>query len=286
MLGATRRTNVKCLPQNAPKLMIIGAQKAGTTALYEYMTKHPHIVGSIPKELHYFNCDKRYTKGIDFYHSHFPIDSSECITFESSPGYLHNELAPYRIYDYNPDIKLIAIVRDPVSRAYSAWNMYKRRFEDNRNWFFDEWVPYCGNSYIQLSKRNDDLLCIFKSYVAEELRHMEEHPYAIIEAPVISHGLYYSQLSIYLRLFKREQIIIVESTQLKTDPIKVLRTIENILEVEPHNWRAEKLVPVFEGDYQGATLDNETRLVLENYYDPYNELLFKLIGERYQWGKQ
>ncbi|MGZ8918140.1 MAG: sulfotransferase family protein [Methylobacter sp.] len=112
-------------PNSFPNFMIIGAQKAGTTALYEYLSRHPQIQPTKVKELHYFNCEARYKNGIEFYRSFFQLDTESKLLFDASPGYLNNANAPKRIYAHNPNVKIIILLRDPVERAYSAWNMYK-----------------------------------------------------------------------------------------------------------------------------------------------------------------
>src|SRR5208283_4238553 len=94
-----------------PSFIIIGAQKAGTTALFDYLSKNPQIICGTEKEIDFFNCAGRFRQGEEFYHSHFPILESmdkDSITFEASGGYLANPLAAKRIFEYNPKIKLIA----------------------------------------------------------------------------------------------------------------------------------------------------------------------------------
>lgn len=283
MLGMIKRMLGKPVPLGAPKFMIIGAQKSGTTALYEYLSKHPQLVGTVPKELHFFSCENRYRKGLNFYHSLFPRIKSNQITFDASAGYLINPFAPERIYDYNPKIKLIAIVRDPVERAYSAWNMYKNRYEKNRNWFFEEWIPFCRNSHIHCLRRSDDSLFNFERFIVEELKMMEEHPNSILESSVISHGFYNDQLSRYLSLFKPEQLLIIESAQLKANTLEVMKILEEFIGVAHYDWCEEELLPVFEGSYGKEAMNEETRTQLSKYYAPHNEKLFALTGIRYKW---
>ncbi len=105
--------------------MILGAQKAGTTALYIYLAKHPEIVAAENKEPHFFDCPFRYSQGIEYYHSLFPyIDpKNPKITFDASGGYLANPSAYQKIYQYNPQLKLIVLLRNPIDRAFSAWNI-------------------------------------------------------------------------------------------------------------------------------------------------------------------
>ena len=70
-----------------PSFIILGAPKAGTTALYEYLSQHKCILAPSVKEIDFFNCESRFSKGLDYYHSHFPVvgrKTKRCITFEAS----------------------------------------------------------------------------------------------------------------------------------------------------------------------------------------------------------
>ena len=128
-----------------PTFLIIGTQKGGTTALYKYLAEHPDIVAPKKKEINFFMCSSLYGRGLDFYHSHFPVVDSSCsslITFEASANYLTTLEAADRIHAYAPKMKLIALLRDPVFRAHSAWQMYQRFFRKNRDWYF-EWMEKC-----------------------------------------------------------------------------------------------------------------------------------------------
>lgn len=115
--------------RSKPSFIIIGAQKAGTSALFQMLAKHPDIVAPGTKEVHFFEDDAAYAKGIGHYLSHFPgIDPARkgSITFEATPAYLfHAEKVAPRIKKHLPEVTCIAILRDPVKRAYSAWNMFR-----------------------------------------------------------------------------------------------------------------------------------------------------------------
>lgn len=123
-----------------PDFLIIGAQRAGTTSLYRYLAQHP-AVGPVvlTKGAHYF--DTGYGQGIDWYRTHFPtrwqaaaIERRTGVpmqTGEGSPYYLFHPLVPARVARDLPDIKLIALLRDPVERAYSQFQHETARgFED------------------------------------------------------------------------------------------------------------------------------------------------------------
>jgi hypothetical protein len=119
-----------------PHFLIVGAQRSGTTALYKTLTEHPAVLGAgLHKGVHYF--DTAYEKGPDWYAGHFPRLATarrvehqlgvRPITGEASPYYMFHPLAAERIARDLPDIRVVAILRDPVERAYSAYTHEKAR---------------------------------------------------------------------------------------------------------------------------------------------------------------
>jgi hypothetical protein len=269
-----------------PDFMIVGAQKAGTTALYEYLSKHPQIQSTKEKELHYFNCEARYKLGIKFYRSLFQFGTNSKLTFDASPGYLNNANAPKRIYAHNPNVKIIILLRDPVERAYSAWNMYRKMYLRNRNWFFDEWVSFCGDTCFNILRRQDDHIFNFSQYAIDEIELQDTNKSsAILEAPILSHGYYHDQIQRYLSLFDESQILILENLEMRRSTVKSLQKIEAFLEVSGCDWENMNLAPVFEGEYSDP-VDVTAKRFLYDYYDSSNERLFELLGKRYAWGAE
>ena len=123
---------------NKVNLMIIGSQKSGTTSLYEYMKQHPNIYFSEVKEVTYFTDDLSYKKGELYFHSYFKKYVNEKIIASSDVHILPSKEAPIRIKKYNRNMKFIIVLREPVSRAYSAYNYaIKNSWEDSRNSFLD-----------------------------------------------------------------------------------------------------------------------------------------------------
>lgn len=122
------------MPRMTPKLIIIGAQKAGTTTLFDLLSQHPNVIPPAVKEIDFFSSDERYGTGLDSYWKgfpHRPVAPGRHITLEASPSYLMSPVAAERIARHLPQALCLAVLRDPVARAYSAWNMY-RQFKDSR----------------------------------------------------------------------------------------------------------------------------------------------------------
>ena len=98
-----------------PTFLIVGAQKSGTTSLVHYLAAHPQVYARID-EVHFF--DRNYERGLDWYSSQF---EDAVVVGESSPEYMFRPEVPPRVAADLPGVKLVAILRDPVDRAYSHY---------------------------------------------------------------------------------------------------------------------------------------------------------------------
>jgi hypothetical protein len=106
-----------------PTFVIIGAQKSGTTSLARYLSGHPQVFMSAEKEIHFFETRKLYERGADWYARHFAQAADAAAVGEASPAYMYFPLVPERMAQVVPDCRLIAILRDPIDRAYSHYWM-------------------------------------------------------------------------------------------------------------------------------------------------------------------
>ena len=205
----------------------------------------------------------------------------DAVTFEASPDYLLKPQAAGRIFEYNPDIKLIVILRDPVKRAFSSWNMYVKCFDKNTNWFLD-WMKRCDSAFdIGLLRRRklSDFLD-FEYVVREEIPFAERDE--LIEATLLLHGKYAEQLNRYLNYFDRNRLLVIEHEELRQHTIETLNVVTRFLGIRNHPWANENLAPVFEGDYQ-SEIPEAAKTMLSQYYLEYNNTLFKMIERRYDW---
>lgn len=110
--------------------VVVGAQKSGTTWLHECFNDHPEILVPPEKEVHFFcpagRC--RYSsrnKGVDWYRSKF-AKSGEFVAGESSTDYMFYDGVAEALYESNPQLKIIFLLRNPIDRAYSAYWMWRR----------------------------------------------------------------------------------------------------------------------------------------------------------------
>src|ERR1700730_9070734 len=113
-----------------PDFLIIGTQRGGTTSLFHYLEAHPCVRPAVNKDLHFF--DRKYNKGLAWYRGHFPtrveryyaqkIRGRAFLTGEASPSYLFHPHTPGRVAQAVPHVKLIVLLRNPVTRAYSQYH--------------------------------------------------------------------------------------------------------------------------------------------------------------------
>ena len=273
----------RLLSSARPDFIIAGAQKAGTTALYEYLSLHSNIQATQQKEYHFFDCDKQYQQGYKYYQSLFQFSTNSKLTLDASAGYLESTKAPSRIHAYNPDVKIIILLRDPVKRAYSAWNMYQKYYSLNRDWY-DEWDSFCGTTDLTVYRRQDEHLFDFLQYVIDEMKFLANNdPTKILEAAILNHGNYYEQIQRYLSFFNKSQILILENEEMKLNTVNALRNVESFLGIPNYDWTSQDISPVFEGKYS-EPIDETAKRLLCDYYSSSNEQLFKLLGKRYNWG--
>lgn len=103
-----------------PQCIIIGCKKGGTRALLEYLNIHPKVQ-TATLEMHFFNVDNKYEMGLDWYRRHMPYTFPDQITVEKTPAYFVTKSVPERIRAMNDTIKLLLLVRDPVTRVISDY---------------------------------------------------------------------------------------------------------------------------------------------------------------------
>jgi len=269
--------------KSLPEVIIIGAQKSGTSALFNYMSQHPELLGSYKKETHYFDS-LNYDKGISWYARNFPPVSKNIILFEATPSYIYRNWCAERIYRFNKNVKLIAVLREPLSRAFSAWNMARQVFLSERR-----------DTIVQSSfgiQRDDIKSGMTNLLTAEHFKNFSECVKIEMEiinsgsdAPVpnfIRRGIYVEQLNKYFKFFNKEQVLIIDHNNLLSKPEFVLRKIEDFIGVNNIDWSDKDMGKKHIGSYN-SEIDNATKNLLNNFYHPLNQQLFDLIGQKFDW---
>ena len=188
--------------------VIAGVQKGGTTALHENLRRHPALNMPERKECHYFNTDAYFAspgKGVGTYHAMFPRLRRGQIRGEATPAYLYCRAAPARMLDYNPDLRVIVLLRDPVARAYSHWVMESRRGLEALD--FPDAIRA----------------------EAARLRMQPEHPvYSYLDR-----GCYAAQLCNLWRWIPRDHTLILRSDALLQEPKDTLARVCQFLDIAP-----------------------------------------------------
>jgi len=200
------------MPRMSPKLIIIGAQKAGTTTLYDLLAHHPQVIEPSVKEISFFSNDEAYARGMQHYASFFPRRPvlGKAVTFDASPMYLSHPKAPERIARMLPDALCLAVLRDPVDRAYSAWNMY-HRFKDK---------PRNARHYDPRT---------FEEAVEQELDGStldEAHKY-------LERGVYLPQLKRYLEQVGEKRLMVARFEQFTADPSLLVNAVLKRIGLRP-----------------------------------------------------
>lgn len=267
-----------------PTCIVIGTQKGGTTALHKYLSQHPSIVPAIKKELHFFNCDNAYNQGLDHYASFFEADlpsRKNKITLDVTPDYLFfSYKTAERIHQYNPNMKLIALLRDPIKRAFSAWQMYKHFYQKNKDWHY-KWNCNCGlDKTLQKLVPRKSYGESFIKDIRLELDLLNEG--LLPEMAILNYGFYAQQLEQFIRFFNHENLLVIESNAMREHTQQYLSKIETHLNINHHDWSLSDIQPHFVGSYSERMTEQEISL-LKQLYKPHNEKLFELLNDRFDW---
>jgi hypothetical protein len=268
-----------------PGFLIIGTQKGGTVALRNYLTRHPDIVPAPKKEIGFFDQDVLYRRGNGWYHGHFPLPhrlGRHRVTFEATPEYLYYPKAAERIFSYDPELKLIVLLREPVARAFSAWNMF-RTLRQERPDYLRGMLPECDRM-LQDALRGmlaRESFPDFDEAVREEVDGIRSGT-AALEPGYVRRGLYHEQLLRYLEWFPRERMLILDSARLKRDVGAVLAEVVRFLGL-PAYPDSPVDAPMFHvGRYEHQVAE-DTRGFLGEFYRPHNAKLWELLGHDLGW---
>jgi len=246
MFGIGRRRKIDKLD-----FILAGAQKSGTTALHYFLEKHPRITMGDQEEMHFFDDDGLFSGPVDYelLHRHFPLLPRSTIAGECTPSYLYWKPAAERIWNYNPRIKLLVLLRNPVERAFAHWNM--QRFK---------------------GREPLDLLDAVKE---EKSRIAGAPPREARRFAYVDRGFYVQHLERFFRFFSREQMMIIKFEKFRQEQRETLDSIFSFLGVKPlPSFRSKdrNVVP-----YQRA-MNWEERVFLYNIFADDIATLEQLLG--------
>jgi hypothetical protein len=251
-------------PRLKPGIVVVGAQKAGTSALYRMLIQHPSIIPPVTKELNFFNRDKDHAKGSGHYAKLLPlrpVRGKGWITVDATPGYLYHPQAAERLHRALPNAIIVAILRDPVLRAYSDWNMF-RRFKDN---------PAYAHLYDART---------FEEAMQAELATAPDN------APYLSRGYYAQQLKRYFSVFPKEQVMVFPYPRFKKEPDSIVSKICSAAGLVPVSWDGGlKNVKANINPYLNP-IPQVLREELSAHFKPHEEALWELLGEQLQLSEE
>lgn len=271
------------LPSHKPNFIIIGAQKSGTSSLHYYLSNHSQIIGSRPKELHYFEKWTNYGYDLSWYESHFKsLNPKDKLFFESSPNYIYYEEVAKNLQQYAPDLKLVVLLRDPVERAYSAWNMYRDMVNRNTPDFSRRKGRYPGeeNAIYKYFIKNRDSFPTFSQAIDIELYLMKHN---LSEEPaVLRRGLYARAIRTYMKYFSLSKIKIIGFNELKQNTNEVLEGMTEFLNLDVSFDEVNTSKIINKRTYESEITEQEKNFLIDFYKKP-NEELFKILGYSVNW---
>lgn len=255
-----------------PTFIMVGAQRAGTTSLFRALMSHPNVLRPVMhKGVNYF--DIASFESWNWYLSHFPLQINarrraapghkQAAVFEASGYYMFHPHAPRRIAKALPDVKIVAMVRDPVERAYSAYkHEFARGFE---------------------TESFEKALELEESRIKPELARMLADP--LYQSDTYRHqayrrrGHYAEQLKVFSDLLSPEQVHVVESEQFFVEPEKAYGDLLDFLglpAVMPPSFDRFNARP-------GSPLSPELERELREHFAPHNEALAAYLGRPPTW---
>jgi hypothetical protein len=249
-----------------PDFLILGAQKAGTTFLYDHLAQHPNITPALAKEVHFF--DYNFERGEAWYRAHFPTRMEKWrgefqATFEGSPYYLFYPHAAWRVKQIAPRAKLIVLLRNPVERAYSHYQHQLRlgletlAFED------------------ALEQEPARLVGEYEKLVSDGTYYSFNYQ----NYSYMARGMYADQLERWFRYFPREQFLILQSEAVYADPAKEFVRVLDFVHVP--RWQPQVFQPSLQGEYE--PMQPEMRAYLSDFFAPHNERLYELLDIDFEW---
>jgi hypothetical protein len=253
-----------------PDFLIIGAQRSGTTFVYSNLARQSCIAPALTKEVHFF--DVYFEQGTRWYQRFFPLRMRAAaermrhrpyLTGEASPYYVFHPHVPSRVARVLPNIKLIALLRNPVDRAYSHYQHERRRGFETLSF---------AEAIAQESARIE--------HEAERMLKDEQYTsYNHQHYSYLSRGIYVDQLERWMRVFPSEQLLILRSEQLYAEPAATIGQVMSFLGIPTPTPKVNRQhsAPTY------AKLDAAMRERLVEYFKPHNRRLSDYLGRRFDW---
>lgn len=262
--------------RSLPGLLIVGAQRCGTSSLYKYLGDHPQVIPALRKETEYFSTS--FFEGEFWYRAHFPLrargrilqgaSGRPVIPFEATPDYLLDPRAAVRAADLLPEARIIAVLRNPTDRAFSQY-LHNRRL-GHEPLSFDE----------ALDREPERLAGEFERLMDDDgypARSLRRYSY-------VTRGKYADQISRWWNAYPSDKILILQFEELVASPGATLRRIENFLDIE--EWVPNRFVNYSYGhgmSRPSLRIPESTRRRLDAVFEPHNAKLAEMLEQPLQW---
>jgi len=197
--------------------LIIGAGRSGTTTLYSYLKDHSDVCFSYIKEVPFFSLTDHFAKGAKYYHSFFRNCEESAVIASADTYLLMDHEAISRVHAYNPHMKILVMLREPLARAYSSYN-YSVNFGHHEAYgsFLDSMEMERGIA------REPDIV----------RRNNLGHFYG---------SLYCKHLMQWARVFSRDQMFLLKTNDFKDRPEKLFSELCEFLGIPPHEWEIQQM---------------------------------------------
>lgn len=255
-----------------PDFLIIGGKKCGTSSLYNYLVEHPDIAPAFRKEVHFFDNARRL--GGLRYRAYFPTSVYKSyvrrrrghgfITGEATPYYLFHPLAPKRVRRMVPNARLVALLRNPVDRAYSHYHHEVRRGTEE--------LPFEKAIEREAQRLSGEREEIIGSESYDSLSH-RRYSY-------LARGVYVDQIRNWREYFPEDRLLILRTEDLFADPSAILEQTLDFLGLPAVD--LGEYGTVNRGGYKDG-MDTAARDYLADYFRPHNERLYDYLGRDFGW---
>ncbi|XP_070555526.1 heparan sulfate glucosamine 3-O-sulfotransferase 1-like [Ptychodera flava] len=261
--------HAKGMKRRLPQAIIIGVRKCGTRALLAMLKLHPKIQAA-SAEIHFFDRDENYSRGLDWYRRHMPYSYPDQISMEKSPAYFITDDVPERIYKMDPSVKLLLIVRDPATRVLSDYTQ-------------------THTNKVERKKPHES----FEELVLDGSRINTKYK-------AVRTSMYSKHLVRWYSRFPKQQIHIVDGDKLIRDPVPQLQEVEDFLGLEHkisysnfyfnetrgfYCMKDERTNKCLSDSKGRKHPDVEPRVMqkLQEFYQPFNEKFEEMTGKKFDW---
>ena len=266
----TEKIRYKHTKRHLPQCIVIGIRKSGTRALLTYLNLHPHI-RTATEEVHFFDDDDNYSRGLEWYRKHMPYSFPEEITLEKTPAYFSTRSVPDRVYHMNSSIKLLLVVREPYERTLS--------------------------DYLQISIKKSA-----KNLRVEPFERLilKKNGEINMQYPPLIRSVYHMYMENWLRRFNLSHFHIVDGDRFIKDPYSEIQQVETFLGLSHRikkenfyfnesrgfycirNETREKCLSPSKGRAH-PHVDSYVKDKLKEFFRPFNARFFELVKRKFDW---